>query len=313
MFQEIYIIEDEIELLSELRELFKNEKEYIFKGVKTEEIEIALTDIPALIIIHEDRINSNIVDLCNIIRKNEDNSITPIIVVTSNRENEHRIDVLKTAVEYYIKKPLNNSIFYYTIKNIIRLMHSNRTVSPLTGLPGNVQIQAEFKKRLLKKDEFSILYIDLDHFKEYNDTYGFSKGDEIIKLTAKLIAKSIHNEELDNTFIGHIGGDDFIAIVPRGKHEKVCQDIICEFDIKIEEFFSEEDKKRGYLEVANRRGVIEQIPLTSISIGVVDVDRGRFKNTLEIGEVGAQVKHAAKSIMGSSYAVNRRKSHDEKD
>ena len=307
MSQEIYIIEDEKQLINELKELYKEEKSYIFKGINTSELEIALQDIPELIIIHEDNINSNIIELCNQIRNNEDNSITPIIVITSNRDDEHRIEVLKTAVEYYIKKPVNNTVFYYTIKNIIRLMHSNRTVSPLTGLPGNVQIQAEFKKRILKKEEFSILYIDLDHFKEYNDTYGFSKGDEVIKWTARIIAKNIHNQELDNTFIGHIGGDDFIAIVPREEHEKLCQNIICEFDIKIQEYFSDEDKQRGYLEVPNRKGVIEEIPLTSISIGVVDVDKGRFKNTLEIGEVGAQVKHVAKSIMGSSYAVNRRK------
>ena len=310
MFQEIYIIEDEAELIYKVIEQFKEDKAYKFKSIKTNELEIALSDIPALIIIHEDRINSDIVELCHKVRNNEDNSITPIIVITSNREDEHRLQVLKAQVEYYIKKPLNNSIFYYTIKNIIRLMHSNRTVSPLTGLPGNVQIQAEFKKRLLKKEEFSILYIDLDHFKEYNDTYGFSKGDEVIKLTARTIAKSIHNRDLDNTFIGHIGGDDFIAIVPKGEHEKVCQDIICEFDSKIKEYFSKEDIKRGYLEVPNRRGIIEEIPLTSVSIGVVEADKGRFKNTLEIGEVGAQVKHVAKSIMGSSYAVNRRKTNE---
>ncbi len=307
MSQEIYIIEDEKELIKELKELYKEEKSYVLKSIKTEELEIALQDIPALIIIHEDNIKSDIIELCKRIRDNEDNSITPIIVITSNKDDEHRIKVLETAVEYYIKKPVNNTVFYYTIKNIIRLMHSNRTVSPLTGLPGNVQIQAEFKKRILKREEFSILYIDLDHFKEYNDTYGFSKGDEVIKLTARIIAKNIHNQELDNTFIGHIGGDDFIAIVPKEEHEIVCQNIICEFDIKIQEYFSEEDKKRGYLEVPNRRGVIEEIPLTSISIGVVEVDRGRFKNTLEIGEVGAQVKHVAKSVMGSSYVVNRRR------
>ena len=310
MFQEIYIIEDEAELIYKVIEQFKEDKAYKFKSIKTNELEIALSDIPALIIIHEDKINSDIVELCHQVRNNEDNSITPIIVITSNREDEHRLQVLKAQVEYYIKKPLNNSIFYYTIKNIIRLMHSNRTVSPLTGLPGNVQIQAEFKKRLLKKEEFSILYIDLDHFKEYNDTYGFSKGDEVIKLTARTIAKSIHNRDLDNTFIGHIGGDDFIAIVPKGEHEKVCQDIICEFDSKIKEYFSKEDIERGYLEVPNRRGIIEEIPLTSVSIGVVEADKGRFKNTLEIGEVGAQVKHVAKSIMGSSYAVNRRKTNE---
>lgn len=308
MYQEIYLIEDSDELILKLIDIFKDDKAYKFKKIKSEEVEVALTEIPSLIIINEDKLDTSIVELCNKIRENEDNSITPIIVVTSNLEDEHRIEVLKTEVEYYIKKPINYTVFYYTIRNIIRLMHSNRTVSPLTGLPGNVQIQAELKKRIFKKEEFSILYIDLDHFKEYNDTYGFSKGDEVIKLTARTVIKSIHSEDLEGTFVGHIGGDDFIAIVPKGMHEKVCQNIICEFDTKIEEYFSKEDYKRGYLEVPNRRGIIEEIPLTSISIGVVEVDRGRFKNTLEIGEVGAQVKHVAKSIMGSSYAVNRRQS-----
>ena len=311
MFQEIYIIEDYPELIYDVIEQFKEDKAYKFKSIKTSEVETALKDIPSLIIINEDKINENIIELCNQIRHNEDNSITPIIIITSNREDEHRIEVLKTEIEYYIKKPINNIVFYYTIKNIIRLMHSNRTVSPLTGLPGNVQIQAELKKRILKKEEFSILYIDLDHFKEYNDTYGFSKGDEVIKFTAKIITKSIHNRELDDTFIGHIGGDDFIAIVPKDEYEKICQDILCQFEEKIDTYFSEEDVKRGYLEVENRRGLIEEIPLTTLSIGVVEADKGRFKSALEIGEIGAQVKHVAKTIMGNSYAVNRRKNNNE--
>ena len=75
----------------------------------------------------------------------------------------------------------------------------------------------------------------------------------------------------------------------------------------VDVFFTEEDSEKGYIEVANRKGVIEQFPLTSISIGVVEADKGRFANMLEIGEVGAQVKHMAKSIIGSSYAIDRRK------
>ena len=115
MFQEIYIIEDEPELIYQVIEQFKEDKAYKFKSIKTNELEIALQDIPALIIIHEDKINSNIVELCNQIRKNEDNSITPIIVITSNMDKEHRIEVLKTEIEYYIKKPINSTVFYYTI------------------------------------------------------------------------------------------------------------------------------------------------------------------------------------------------------
>ena len=186
-------------------------------------------------------------------------------------------------------------------------MQTNRTVSPLTGLPGNVQIQVEIKKRILRKNEFAVLYLDLDNFKEYNDIYGFSKGDEVIKYTAKTILKIIHKYELEDTFVGHIGGDDFIALIPRADYDKISQDILANFDDGIKKYFTKDDIEKGYLEVANRRGIIEQFPLTSLSIGVVAVEPGEYKNSLEIGEVGAQVKHLAKTQVGSAYAVNRRK------
>ena len=166
---------------------------------------------------------------------------------------------------------------------------------------------AELKKRISNAEAFSVLYLDLDNFKAYNDVYGFLKGDQIIEFTSRVIIKCIHELMLEHCFVGHIGGDDFVAIVPLTNVEKLCQTIIAIFDKQVTQFFTDDDIEKGYIEVANRRGIIEQFPLTSISIGVVVADTGRFHNILEIGEVGAQVKHAAKSVMGSSYAVDRRK------
>ena len=307
MFQEIYIIDDDNNLIETLKEVFKDEKDYIFKSVETEHLDIALKNIPSLIIINEDNIKKDIIDLCEQIRENTDNNITPIVVITSNKDRKHRIDILKKSIEYYIKSPIDKEYLYYTIKNIIRLMNMNRRISPLTGLPGNVQIQVEIKKRLLKKENFAILYLDLDNFKAYNDIYGFLKGDEIIKFTAKTIIKQIHDSDSKDAFIGHIGGDDFVAILYNDDYEKICKSIIEEFDKNILNFFSKEEKERGYFEVANRKGIIEEFPLTSISIAVVIVEAGKYETALEISEVGAQVKHLAKTKMGSSYAINRRK------
>jgi len=307
MLKEIYIIDDDESSILVFNKLFENDTEYKFISVKSDQIDIALKNIPSIIIINEDAIEVDIVELCKKIRSDDDNSITPIIVVSSNSEKEHRIQILKESVEYYIKKPVNAQYLYYTIKNLGRLITINRRISPLTGLPGNVQIHAELKKRISNKEEFSVLYLDLDNFKAFNDVYGFLKGDEIIKFTADTIMTSIHSLIPNNSFIGHIGGDDFIAIVPTLNCEDVCKDIIANFDANVVRFFTEDDVEKGYIEVANRKGVIEQFPLTSISIGVVEVDVGRFANILEIGEVGAQVKHMAKSVMGSSYAIDRRK------
>ena len=299
MIQDIFIIDEGQYILKDIQTRFKEEKQFRFSNIKTNEIDIALRNIPSLIIINEDTISEDIALLCKKIRENEDNSITPIIVLSSNTDKKHRLEILKNEVEYYILMPLDDDYLYYTIKNI----------SPLTGLPGNVQIQAEMKKRLLNKETFGVLYFDLDNFKAYNDIYGFLQGDEIIKFTARTIQKYVHIEDDKNCFVGHIGGDDFVALVGEDADcEKICQDVIAEFDAGIQGYFSDEDLERGYFEIANRKGILEQFALTSISIGVVIADQKRFYNTLEIAEVGAQVKHTSKIILGSSYVIDKRRS-----
>lgn len=311
MAHSIYIIDNDDNLKETLNRLFKKEKNYKFKKVDSRKIDIVLKNIPSLIIINEDTLDEDILEVCKRIRANEDNSITPTIVISSNIKKQHRVEVLKECVEHYIKVPIDEEYLYYTVCNIIRLLYVNRRVSPLTGLPGNVQIQAEMKKRLLNNEGFVMLYLDLDNFKAYNDVYGFLNGDEIIKFTAKTIVNNVEGLTEGEGFVGHIGGDDFVAIVSIDEdYEKICQNIIAEFDNGVSKFFNDEDLEKGYLEVPNRRGIVEEFPLTSISIGVVVADQNRFANVLEIGEVGAQVKHLAKTTMGSAYSIDRR-THEE--
>ena len=118
---------------------------------------------------------------------------------------------------------------------------------------------------------------------------------------------NVYNIQDSDAFVGHIGGDDFVAILDgEVNYENICQNILAEFDAEVKNFFNEEDLKKGYLEIQNRKGVMEEFPLTSLSIGVVIAEKNRFSNILEIGEVGAQIKHLAKSMQGSCYAVNKR-------
>ena len=308
MFQEIYVIDEHVELTEESKEKFIEHGNLKFKRISANDIQSILKNLPQLIIINDDTINIDSIELCKQIRTNEDNNIIPIIVVSSKQDKEFKMDLAKNYVEYYVDKKMGIEYLYYRIRNIFRLLVVNRTISPLTGLPGNVQIQTELKKRLLRKEKFTVLYLDLDNFKAYNDEYGFLKGDEIIKFTAKSILVNVNNTEKSNMFVGHIGGDDFVAILDSDvEYEEICTKIISEFDKKVRYFFTEEDLNRGYFKIQNRKGKMEHFPLTSISIGVVVVDENRFANVLEIGEVGAQVKHIAKKHKGSCYAIDRRK------
>ncbi len=308
MYQEIYVVDEDDELTKELREIFKQKENLKFKTISVSNIELIYTNLPQLIIINDDSVNTDCIELCEKIRENEENNIIPIIVLSSREDSEFKMNLAKNYVEYYVAKSMGLQYLYYRIRNIFRLLVVNRTISPLTGLPGNAQIQTELKKRLLRNEKFIVLYLDLDNFKAYNDVYGFLKGDEVIKFTASTILKNINSAVGTEIFVGHIGGDDFVAIIDETmSYEKICQDIISEFDSGIKSFFTEEDLKRGYLKVQNRKGKMEHFPITSISIGVVVSDQNRFSNVLEIGEVGAQVKHVAKKYKGSCYAIDRRK------
>jgi diguanylate cyclase (GGDEF)-like protein len=307
MLQDIYIIDDKAELIEQLKKIFKDENDYNFVSVSSNNLDIVLKNIPTMIIIEDDNTELTAIDICRQIRTNEDNSITPIIVLSSVYDHEYRMEILKMSIQYYILKPIDEQYFYVTVKNMIDFVTINRRVSPLTGLPGNVQIQAEMKKRLLNNEEFAVAYFDLDNFKAYNDVYGFSNGDEIIKFTAKTIVKNVHNIPSGDNFVGHIGGDDFVAIIEKYDYDGLCKNIINEFDENVTEYYTKEDVERGFVEVANRRGIIEEFPIVSISIGVVEVGKNSFSTPLEIGEISAQVKHRAKEILGSTYVVNRRK------
>lgn len=132
MIQDIYVIDDKNELIETLRKLFTDMPQYRFINVKAEELELALNNIPSLIIVDEDNTNVSVTELCNQIRKNDDNNITPVAVVSSNIDKSHRIEILKTSVQYYIKKPIDEQYLFYTVKNIIELLYTNRKVSPLT-------------------------------------------------------------------------------------------------------------------------------------------------------------------------------------
>ena len=308
MFQEINVIDESEELTEELKKIFQKHENLQFKTISAANIQFVFKNLPQLIIINDDNVKKDSIEMCQEIRNLEDNNTIPIIVLSSNEDKQFKIDLAKNYVEYYVAKSMGLEYLYYRIRNIYRLLVVNRTISPLTGLPGNARIQAELKKRLLKNEKFTVLYLDLDNFKSYNDLYGFLKGDEIIKFTAKTILKNVKEASNSDIFVGHIGGDDFVAVLGGEiEYEKICQNIISEFDMGVKYFFTEEDANRGYLKIQNRKGKMEHFPLTAISIGIVLVEPDRFSNVLEIGEVGAQVKHVAKKYKGSCYATDRRK------
>jgi len=177
--------------------------------------------------------------------------------------------------------------------------------NPLTGLPGNLIIEEKLKQAL--KQDFAALYIDLDNFKAFNDKYGFEMGDRALKLTASILKEIVADYDEKDVFLGHIGGDDFLALLYNLGHVmEWVERIISEFDARIPSLYSQEDLERGYIMIRDRRGEMQNFPIMGISIAVVDNENRQFTNYLEVSEVAAQLKKKAKMIEGSAWVNNRR-------
>lgn len=191
-----------------------------------------------------------------------------------------------------------------TIKDLIEKtieieVDNARHSNPLTGLPGNVIIEQNLEKCIFSKEEYCVLYFDIDNFKPYNDVYGFENGDKIIKFLAKSISSNISSRD----FIGHIGGDDFIAVLGYWKAEKVCEKIIKDFDSLALECYDEKDLKNGYITAQNRHGIEEKFPLVSVSIAGLTNKRREFASIYALAKESSKLKKRCKQNAGSYYLI----------
>ncbi|MBF0415447.1 MAG: GGDEF domain-containing protein [Magnetococcales bacterium] len=181
---------------------------------------------------------------------------------------------------------------------------SARNTNPLTMLPGNGPIQETVELCLEYKEPFAIAYCDLDNFKPYNDIYGFSKGDGVIRATATALMSQL---DRGKDFLGHIGGDDFIMIIRSGDWETVCRDSLAAFATMVPGFYDEEDLAAGGIRAANRKGNPTFFGLISLSIGVAIPDVERCHNYFDVATLASQAKKEAKKQEGNSLFVNRRR------
>ncbi|WLR52081.1 GGDEF domain-containing protein [Bacillus tianshenii] len=178
-----------------------------------------------------------------------------------------------------------------------------RTTNPLTGLPGNASI-TEALQTALMKPSYAILYLDLDRFKAYNDTYGFQQGDKLIQTTAAILKK--HLNENNGDFIGHIGGDDFLAVLHHHDYQSICEGILEDFTLHLPSFYEEHDHRRGFVFTKDRNGIYCEIPLVSLSIAVVTNKYNTYKTVEEISEAAAHMKKICKQESKSCYYDNHK-------
>jgi diguanylate cyclase (GGDEF)-like protein len=240
------------------------------------------------------------------LRADQRTSNVSIIMLTARALSVDKVLGLTAGADDYVIKPCDPIELVARVKGTLRRAREMKALSPLTGLPGNVRIQDELHTLIRSGKPFALLYADLDNFKAYNDHYGFLRGDEALRFTARALQESAMDVAGEGTFVGHVGGDDYVVICPPEDAERICETIIERFDQAVPGLYDAEDRDRGHIEIENRRKEIEKFPLMSISIGVATTDRRTYSHHGEAVSVAGELKEFTKRTKGSSYAVDRR-------
>lgn len=282
--------------------------ELVLAETREEVLSLINRSFPACLVIDASLRPEVSLELCAGIKADPFTSIVPTVVLVADRPEgvgELPAAGLQAGADEVVSDLVSEEERSLRLELVLRRAARDVNVHPTTRLPGTGQIERDFAERMATGTHFAVCYADLDHFKEFNDRYGYNHGDSVIYLTSRILRDVVRSLAPDG-FVGHIGGDDFIFNVPLSKLESCCDEVIQLFDELIPYQYTAEDRRAGYFLGKDRRGTVHRIPLMTLSIGVVTNLIQRFSHTAQVSELAAEMKMYAKSIPGSVYVVDRR-------
>ena len=303
----IIIIDDDPDIRDVLKITLSEEGYEIFDAENGEEgLALIRSKTPNLVIVDYKMPKMDGPTLCSIVKKDILMRHMPIIMLTGKSDVTDKVSGINAGADDYMVKPFEPQELLARIRMTLRRTEQDLDANPLTRLPGNVSILGELQARIDEKTPFAVAYADLDKFKVYNDKYGFQHGDEVIRETARLLIRS--TKELGNPadFIGHIGGDDFVVVTTPDKVETICSKIVEEFEKVSPSFYNDSDRAAGFIIGKDRKGIEQKFGLLSVSIGIVTNEKRPLTHVAQIGEIGAELKEAAKHIERSSFVKDKR-------
>ena len=286
---------------------FAREQGFEVESVRRPEDVLALLNrtYPACVLLDGGGDVGQIVELTQGLKNDAFTGIVPLIVLLPENSPISAADFLESGADDVLREETPVRERLLRLGQVVRRADRDVSVHPTTRLPGTNHIARDMQARLEANERFAVCYADLDHFKEFNDRYGYAFGDGVIRVLSRILRDMVRGHA-PGGFVGHIGGDDFIFNVSLEYLEVTCDAIIQVFDELIPYQYTEEDRKAGYFLGKDRRGNIHRIPLMALSIGVVTNQFQEFEHTGQISELAAEMKGYAKSLPGSKYVVDRR-------
>lgn len=271
-----------------------------------EALDLALDRRPSLILLDVMMPKIDGFEVCRRLRADFRTAATPVIMLTARSLSADKVVGLTAGADDYIIKPFDPLELVARVRSTLRRSGEMRATSPLTGLPGNLNIEEEIRRRAGGNEPFAVCYADLDNFKAYNDRYGFMRGDSVIKHTADVLQKAAE-AAAPEAFIGHIGGDDFIVVCDAEQAQAVCDQIVARFDQGVAALYDPADAAAGAIESLSRTGDPVRVPLLSISIGVSIWSGGSGVEARRLVDAATEMKSLAKRTDGSVVSIDRRR------
>jgi DNA-binding response OmpR family regulator len=230
---------------------------------------------------------------------------TPVIFLTGRNGRQEKVDRLLAGADDYVTKPFDLDELVARVRAAIRRARTLGGLNPLSGLPGNSAIYDEMTTRIKHGETFACLYLNIDHFKSFNDRYGFTRGDTLIVALAEAIFGAV-SASGEDTFLGHIGGDDFVVLCDRGVAERLAGEIVARFEVRSRQLHDDGDRAAGGYEAPDRRGVRTRWPLASVSVGIALSGAETFQTAAALAQIAAEMKGVAKAQIRDRVAIDRR-------
>ncbi|MGC8960510.1 MAG: response regulator [Chloroflexia bacterium] len=231
---------------------------------------------------------------------------TAVILLSAEQRPEEKARAFRFLADDYVTKPYSIVELVARIEAVLRRREAEFSTSPSTRLPGNVAIERALRRRLASGEPLAVCYADLDHFKAYNDVYGFLKGDGVIHQTARVLVEAVRELGNPDDFVGHVGGDDFVVLTTPERAEAICRRVVEEFDQVIPLYYDAEARSRGYIETLDRQGRPARFPLMSITLVIVTNEQRTLQHPGQVADIAAELKRKAKTIPGSVVFRDRR-------
>ncbi len=274
-------------------------------------LSIAVRNPPSLVMIDGDNSGAEGLELCKELKEDAYTAVSPVAVVASNHATERVGEWFGAGADEVITNLFQPSEQQSRLDGLLLRTERNVSIHPSTRLPGTTEIEREIRHRIDGNETFAVCYADLDHFKEYNDRYSYRDGDRIIYLLSRILSDVAKGYCQKAAFVGHIGGDDFIMVLPLDNVQQACGEIVSVFDTLIAYQYNEQDRRAGYFFGRDRRGQLYRVPLMTLSIGIVTNQHRHFGHPAQVSELATEMKSYAKTLPGSVFVVDRR--HDRDD